>query len=140
MRDGYVRLLLTIIAAALVALVLLEGGWLPRPGAEPAEPPAGRYQYMPLRYGPLGNFLLRFDSATGKLERVRFPANDVVWEEVGVVAGGKTAKPDPVRETAPGLPGVPGAGAGGGIVVGPGGVLSPAPRPPSPPGGDAGTP
>jgi hypothetical protein len=140
MRDGYVRLLLTIIAAALVALVLLEGGWLPRPAAAPEAPPAGRYQYAPLRYGPLGNFLVRFDSATGKLERVRFPANDVVWEEVGVLPAGKAAKSDPLRETPPGLPGVPGSGTGGGVVVGPGGVLSPAAPPPGPPGGGAGAP
>jgi hypothetical protein len=128
MRDGYVRLLLTIIAAALVALVLLEGGWLPRRASAPAEPPSGRYQYAALRYGPLGNFLVRFDSATGKLERVRFPASDVAWEEVGVLPAGKKPRKDPLKETAPPLP-------GGGITIGPGGVLSPAPAPPSPPAG-----
>jgi hypothetical protein len=32
---------------------------------------------------------------------VRFPANDVVWEEVGVVPAGKTPTADPLRATAP---------------------------------------
>jgi hypothetical protein len=139
-RDGLVRLLLTVIAAALVVLVLLEAGWLPRRDASPAaaEPPIGRYQYLPARYGPLGNFVFRFDTATGKLERVRFPANDVVWEEVGVLAAGKKPRPDPVRETPPQGPvSIP----GGGITIGPGGVLIPTPEGPGQgqPGG-AGTP
>jgi len=135
MRDGIVRLLLTVIAAALVVLVLLEGGWLPRQAASPAgaAPPLGRYQYAPVRYGPLGNFLLRFDSATGKLERVRFPASDVVWEEVGVLPEGKKPRPDPARESLP-----PGQGVNipsGPLTIGPGGILLPAPAPQSPPGG-----
>ena len=140
MRDGVARFLLLIIAAALVALVLLELGWLPRPAAGRAAdaPPAGRYQFSAARYGPLGNFLVRFDTATGKLERVRFPAGDVVWEEVGVLPPGQTATADPLKANAPSLP--------GGLVIGPGGVLQqsavPAPEPgaPAPPAGGAGPP
>jgi hypothetical protein len=139
-RDGVARFLLLIIALALVALVLLELGWLPRPAAARAAdaPPAGRYQFSAARYGPLGNFLVRFDTATGKLERVRFPAGDVVWEEVGVVPAGKTATADPLQATPPPLP--------AGLMIGPGGLLQAAPAPtpapgaPAPPGGGAGTP
>jgi hypothetical protein len=114
--------MLTVIAAALVALVAFEAGWIGRGREE-----AGRWQYAPLRYGPLGNFLLRFDTATGKLERVRFPASDVAWEEVGVLPPGKEPVPDPLRSQL----GPPGAGAGGlapgagaGLAPGPGGGLA----------------
>jgi nitroreductase len=129
--DGYSRFMLTIAAAALVALVALELGWLPRGGARAdAEPPAGRWQFSAARYGPLGNFLVRFDTATGRLERVRFPANDVVWQEVGVVPAGKAPTADPLRATAPQQ-----------NITLPPGILQdvqPAPAPPAPPG--AGTP
>jgi hypothetical protein len=94
--DGYVRAMLTLIAGALLALVAIEAGWL---GRAP-ESQAGRFQYAPLRYGPLGNFVVRFDTATGKLERVRFPANDVVWQEIGVVPAGHTAVPDALASEA----------------------------------------
>lgn len=93
--DGYVRAMLTLIALALGALVAIEGGWLGAKGD------AARWQMLPLRYGPLGNFLVRFDSGTGKLERVRFPANDAVWEEVGVLAAGKAALADSLRPAPP---------------------------------------
>ena len=93
--DGYVRAMLTVIALALGALVAIEGGWLGGKGGAAGE--TSRWQMYPLRYGPLGNFLVRFDSATGKLERVRFPANDVVWEEIGVLPPSKAAVADPLR-------------------------------------------
>lgn len=137
MKDGFARLLLAIIAATLVGLLLLELGWLPRPAAAPAAEAAGRYQFSAARYGPLGNFLVRFDTATGKLERVRFPASNVVWEEVGVLPPGSKAKPDPLQATGPPLP--------GGLVL-PGNLLQQAPAPtpepgaPARPGGGAGTP
>jgi len=117
-HDGYARVVLTIVAAALVVLVLIEGGWIEGPAAREAReaPAAGRYQYAPVRYGPLGNFLLRFDTATGRLERVRFPAPDVVWEEVGVLAPGQEAKPDPLKAAAPG---------GGGVSLGGPGLVIP---------------
>jgi hypothetical protein len=86
--------MLTLIAIALGALVAIEGGWL---GGGAAAGAAKRWELMPLRYGPLGNFIVRFDSATGKLERVRFPANDVVWEEIGVVPPGTKSANEPVR-------------------------------------------
>jgi hypothetical protein len=91
--DGYVRAMLTLIAGALLALVAIEAGWLGRGGEPEAK---GRFQFTPLRYGPLGNFVVRFDTATGKLERVRFPANDVTWQEIGVLPEGRTAVPDPL--------------------------------------------
>jgi hypothetical protein len=97
--DGYVRAMLTVIALALGALVAIEGGWLGGKGAAAGE--TSRWQMYPLRYGPLGNFLVRFDSATGKLERVRFPANDVVWEEIGVLPPAKAAIKDSLRPGAP---------------------------------------
>jgi hypothetical protein len=110
--DGYVRVMLTVIAAALVALVAIEGGWLPGSGAGQGSALAnGRFQWSPLRYGPLGNFVVRFDTATGKLERVRFPATNVVWEEIGVVPEGQKPMPDPLRMnlSRPQLEGSPGA-------------------------------
>ncbi len=117
--DGYVRVVLTLIAGALLALVAIEAGWLGRR----AGPEAGRYQYSPLRYGPLGNFMVRFDTATGKLERVRFPAHDVEWQEIGVVAEGRTPVPDALAseagQPAPKLP-IPG-------------TFTPSPPPPAAP-------
>jgi hypothetical protein len=102
--DGYVRAILTVIAAALVVLVAIEGGWLPvgRTGTgEGSTVQKGRWQWSPLRFGPLGNFVVRFDTATGKLERVRFPASNVVWEEIGVVPEGQPSAPDPLHMNLP---------------------------------------
>jgi hypothetical protein len=99
-NDGYVRAMLTVIALALLVLIAIEAGLV----GGPAGGDVGRYTFGPVRFGPLGNFVLRFDTATGRLDRVRFPAPDVVWEEVGVVPDGRTAKPDPLRAELPAEP------------------------------------
>jgi hypothetical protein len=121
--DGYVRTMLTLIAAALLALVAIQGGWLG--GGSGGGKTEGRWQFMPLRYGPQGNFVVRFDTATGKLERVRFPANDVVWEEIGVVPPGTKIAQDPLRPV----------GAPQGVLVPP---PAPIPVPAAPPTPGAG--
>jgi hypothetical protein len=141
-RDGYARFVLTVIAAALLALLALELGWLPHPRAEAADAAAqrGRWQFAELRYGALGTFLARFDTATGRLERVRFPAGDVVWEEVGTVARGQTPVADPLRPPVAGqLPSGVGI-QGKGIVLGPGALLPGAPPPTAPPAAAPGAP
>jgi hypothetical protein len=97
-NDGYVRAMLTVIALALLVLIAIEAGLV---GGKAGGGEAGRYTFGTVRFGPLGNFVMRFDTATGKLERVRFPAVDVVWEEVGTVPPGTPAKPDRLRAEMP---------------------------------------
>jgi len=91
--DTYSRLVLSIIALCLLALVLGRAGLLPgldaeqAPAAVSAGPAAGadsedRFRLTPIRVPPNSFYLVRHDHHTGQTWKVDFPSTIRGWDQV----------------------------------------------------------
>lgn len=93
--DTYSRLVLSVIAICLLALVLGQAGLLPglssahAPAAVSAGPAAGtdsgegdRFTLTPIRVPPQSFFLIRHDHHTGQTWKVKFPSSTQGWEPI----------------------------------------------------------
>jgi len=88
--DTYSRLLLSVVAVSLMALVLGQAGLLPGLGEERAPASAvgtdsgdgDRFTLTPIRVPPQSFFLIRHDHHTGQTWKVKFPSAGRGWEPI----------------------------------------------------------